>query len=147
MTDWTLWPKNEVKSVQVVDLKLPNSKKLRVLNYYGIWTKGKIGNKETLEACKKINKLATEVNYPTIITGDFNLFPDTESMKVFNTHFISLVDQHNIQTTRPKSNELNHLKRNVVDFILINKEVKVNSFEVLDSDVSDHLPLILDFGL
>lgn len=145
MTDWTLWPENEAKSVQVVDLELPNSKKLRVLNYHGIWTKEKIGNKETLEACQKINQLATEVNYPTIITGDFNLFPDTESMRVFNKNFISLVDQHNIQTTRPKSNELSHLERNVVDFILISKEVKVNSFEVLDSDISDHLPLILDF--
>lgn len=147
MTDWTNWPKNEVKSVQVVDLQLPSSKKLRVLNYHGIWTKEKIGNKETLEACKKINKLATEVNYPTIITGDFNLFPNTESMRVFNKDFISLVDQHNIQTTRPKTNELSLLERNVVDFILISKGFKVNSFEVLDSDVSDHLPLILDFEL
>ncbi|MBI2315181.1 endonuclease/exonuclease/phosphatase family protein [Candidatus Daviesbacteria bacterium] len=147
MTEWTNWPENEVKSVQVVDLILSGNKKLRILNYHGIWTKEKIGNKETLKACKKINQLAREVNYPTIIAGDFNLFPDSESMKVFNKHFISLVDQHNIQTTRPESNELSHLKRNVIDFILISKGVKVNSFEVLDSDVSDHLPLILDFEL
>ncbi len=147
LVDWTLWPENEAKSVQVVDLQLPGNKKLRVLNYHGIWTKEKIGNKETLRACQKINQLATEVNYPTIIAGDFNLFPDSKSMKVFNKHFISLIDQHNIQTTRPKSNELNHLKRNVIDFILITPDIKVNSFEVLDSDVSDHLPLVLEFDL
>lgn len=143
--DWSTWPKNQSKAVQVVDLKLPDLKKLRVLNYHGIWTKEKIGNYETLEACKKINKLATEVNYPTIITGDFNLFPDTESMKVFHGSFVSLVDKHGVQTTRPKTNELSHLKRNVVDFIFVTKDIKVKSFEVLDTDVSDHLPLVLGF--
>ena len=145
LTDWTIWPKNEAKSVQVVDLRLPGNKKLRILNYHGIWTKEKIGNKETLAACEKISQLATEVNYPTIITGDFNLFPDTESMRVFHDNFISLVNKYNIQTTRPKANELSHLKRNVIDFIFISNGIKVKSFEVLDTDVSDHLPLILDF--
>lgn len=145
-TDWSTWPQKQPKAVQVVDLQLP-SKKLRILNYHGIWTKEKIGNPETLEACKKINKLATEVSYPTIITGDFNLFPDTQSMKVFQDHFISLVDKYNIQTTRPHNNELSHLQRNVVDFILITPDIKVSSFKVLDSDVSDHLPLILDFDI
>lgn len=144
-TDWSTWPQKQPKAVQVVDLELPDSKKLRILNYHGIWTKEKTGTRETLEACKKINKLATEVSYPTIITGDFNLFPDTKSMKVFQDHFISLVDKYSIQTTRPQSNELNHLQRNVVDFILVTPDIKIGSFKVLDSDVSDHLPLVLDF--
>lgn len=147
VTDWSSWPKNQSKAVQIVDLKLPNLKKLRVLNYHGIWTKEKIGNKETLDACKKISQLATEVDYPTIITGDFNLFPDTQSMQVFQDNFISLVDKHNIPTTRPKTNELNHLDRNVVDYILVSKAIKVNLFKVLDTDVSDHLPLVLDVDL
>ncbi|MCL5784376.1 MAG: endonuclease/exonuclease/phosphatase family protein [Patescibacteria group bacterium] len=143
-TDWQTWPQKQPKAVQIVDIQLPNLKKLRILNYHGIWTKEKIGNKETLAACKKINDLAKEVDYPVIIVGDFNLFPDTKSMRVFKT-FISLVDKYNIQTTRPKSNELSHLERNVVDYILVSKGIKVNSFEVLDTDISDHLPLILDF--
>jgi len=109
--------------------------------------KKKNGNAETLKACKKILALAKEVNYPTIIAGDFNLFPDTPSMQVFYKDFISLVDKYNISTTRPKNNELSHLKRNVVDYILVSKDIKVKSFEVLDSDVSDHLPLILDFEI
>ncbi|OGE19792.1 hypothetical protein A3J19_04085 [Candidatus Daviesbacteria bacterium RIFCSPLOWO2_02_FULL_41_8] len=146
-TDWSTWPAKQPKAVQVVDLQLPNFEKIRILNYHGIWTKEKIGNPETLAACKRINKLATEVSYPTIITGDFNLFPDTKSMKVFQNHFISLVDKYHIQATRPESNELNHLQRNVVDFILVTPNIKIKSFKVLDSDVSDHLPLILDFEL
>jgi len=147
VTDWSSWPKNQSKAVQVVDLELPNLKKLRIINYHGIWTKEKVGNDETARACRKILGLAKEVNYSTIIVGDFNLFPDTPSMRVFYNDFISLVDRHNISTTRPKHNELSNLERNIVDYILVSKDIKVNSFAVLDSNVSDHLPLILDFEI
>lgn len=147
VTDWSTWPKKQSKAVQVADLQLPNSKKLRVLNYHGIWSKEKIGNDQTLKACQKILELAKQVTYPVIIAGDFNLFPDTPSMKVFNEDFISLVNEYNIPTTRPQHNELSHLQRNVVDYILISKDVKINSFEVVDADVSDHLPLVVDFEI
>jgi endonuclease/exonuclease/phosphatase family metal-dependent hydrolase len=147
VTDWSTWIQNQAKAVQVVDLELPDNKKLRVLNYHGIWTKEKLGNAETLKACKQILDLAKAVQGPTIIAGDFNLFPDTPSMQVFYKDFISLVDTYKIKTTRPSSNELSNLKRNVVDFVMVTPDIKVNSFEVLDSDVSDHLPLILDFEL
>jgi endonuclease/exonuclease/phosphatase family metal-dependent hydrolase len=147
ITDWKNWPKCFSTGVQIVDLKLPKSKMLRVINYHGIWTKEKVGNIETLNACRKILSLAKEVNYPTIIAGDFNLFPDSPSMQVFYKDFISLVDKHNIVTTRPNNNELSHLERNVVDYVLVSKGIKINSFKVLDSDVSDHLPLVLDFEI
>lgn len=147
VTDWSTWPKKQSKAVQVVDLELPNSKKLRVLNYHGIWSKEKIGNDQTLKACQKILELAKQVTYPVIIAGDFNLFPNTPSMEVFSDDFISLVNEYNIFTTRPNHNELSHLQRNVVDYILVSKDVKINSFEVVNTDVSDHLPLVLDFEI
>lgn len=147
VTDWSNWPMKQSQAVQVVDLELNSLQKLRVLNYHGIWTKEKIGNKETIEACRKIKSLARQVNYPVIIIGDFNLFPDTESMMVFKDDFVSLIDEYNISTTRPGSNELSHLERNVIDYILVSKGIKIKSFKVLDSDVSDHLPLVLDFEL
>jgi hypothetical protein len=58
--DWSTWIQNQAKAVQVVDLELPDKKKLRVLNYHGIWTKEKFGNDETLKACKQILDLANE---------------------------------------------------------------------------------------
>ena len=68
-------------------------------------------------------------------------------METFYKDFVSLVDKFNILTTRPKSNELSNFKRNIVDYVLVSKDIKVNSFAVLDSDVSDHLPLVLDFEI
>ena len=141
------FPENQIRSIQIVDLELPDNKKARIINYHGIWTKEKLGNEFTLSACRKILEKAKEVNYPTIITGDFNLFPDTVSMQMFYKDFTSLVDKYHISTTRPNHNELSHLERNVVDYILVSKNVKVNNFEVLESTISDHLPLILDFEI
>jgi endonuclease/exonuclease/phosphatase family metal-dependent hydrolase len=147
ITDWKNWPKCFSTGVQVADLKLHQSKMLRVINYHGIWTKEKVGNPETLKACKKILSLAKRVNYPTIVAGDFNLFPNTPSMQVFYKDFISLVDKYGVITTRPQDNELSDLKRNVVDYILVSKDIAVKSFKIPDSNISDHLPLILDFDL
>ena len=130
--------------MQITDLKLAKTK-IRVLNYHGIWSKDKRGAKKTLEACKKIKELALEANYPSIICGDFNLFPDTESMQVFYNNFVNLVDEYDIKTTRPGDNELSSKKRNVVDYILVDKRIKVNNFRVVNSNVSDHLPLVLEF--
>ena len=143
-TDFSNWPDVDFRAVLVADLDI-NGKPLRILNYHGIWTRGKLGNEKTLAACRKINTLALEAKGEVIICGDFNLFPDTPSMKVFEDNFISLGDKFNIKTTRPASNELNGSARNVVDYIWVSKGINAKNFEVIDCDVSDHLPLILEF--
>lgn len=147
VTDWSNWPQEDHRAVQVVDVLIKKDKKLRLLNYHGIWTQHKQGNELTLEACRKIERLASEVDYPVIINGDFNLFPDTPSIRVFDDKFINLLNKYNVKTTRPSSNELSAKSRNVVDYIFVSKNIKVNKFEVIESDVSDHLPLMLDFDL
>ena len=145
-TDRSKWPDEDYRAVLVTDLKIGN-KQLRVLNYHGIWTRDKQGNEKTLKACKMINNLALEAESEVVICGDFNLFPDTPSMKLFNKNYTSLVDKFNVKTTRPSSNELSKLERNVVDYIWVSKGIKINSFEVVLNDISDHLPLVLNFEI
>jgi endonuclease/exonuclease/phosphatase family metal-dependent hydrolase len=146
ITDWSKWPEEDYRGVQVSDLNI-EGKKLRLLNYHGIWSKDKMGTDKTLAACKIIKRIALEIDYPAIIVGDFNLFPDTPSISLFKPELISLVDQYDIKTTRPLTNQLNDKSRNVVDYIFVTKGIKVDDFKVLDSNVSDHLPLILDFEI
>ena len=145
VTDWSNWPHEDQRAVEVVDCNV-NGKKLRILNYHGIWSQNKVGNEKTLKACKKIAKLASEVD-AAIICGDFNLFPDTESIAVLNKNFISLVDTFKINTTRPSTNELNDKKRNIVDYIFVTEAVTVKNFSVINENVSDHLPLVLEFNI
>ena len=141
------WPDEQYRAILMVDLAIRNAKNLRIINYHGIWTRDKKGNSKTYEACNKILDFASAFNGNVIICGEFNLLPDTPSMKIFQRDFISLVDRFNIKTTRPSSNELNGNGRNVVDYIFVDKKIKVKSFKVLNEDVSDHLPLVLDFAL
>lgn len=145
-TDNSKWPDEDYRAVLVTD-HVFDGKKLRILNYHGVWTRNKMGTEKSIAANRIIRDLALQAEGEVIICGDFNLFPDTPSMKLLDDKFESLVDTYKIQTTRPASNELSQHKRNVVDYVLISKGINVKNFKVLDSDVSDHLPLILDFEL
>ena len=60
---------------------------------------------------------------------------------------MSLVDTFHIKSTRPQANELSKIKRNVIDYIFVSKGITVKNFTVIDSDVSDHLPLLLEFTI
>lgn len=141
------WPNEQERAILITDLLVDGDKPLRIINYHGIWTRDKKGNDKTYEACKKIHSYASMFGGNVLICGDFNLFPDTPSIKIFKKDFVSLVNRFDIQTTRPPSNELNGNGRNVVDYIFVDKKIKVNNFNVHNGDVSDHLPLVLDFEL
>ncbi len=144
VTDWSHWPKEDYRAFIVADLQLPETK-VRIITYHGIWSRDKQGTPLTKQACERIREIATAVAYPCIICGDFNLFPDTESISVLSDTFTSLVDSYNIDTTRPASNELHHQQRNVVDYIFVSHGIHTVDFSVPNIEVSDHLPLILEF--
>lgn len=144
--DCANWPDEDYRSILITD-HIVNNKKLRLINYHGIWTRDKQGNDKTMNANKIIRDIAHRSEGEVIICGDFNLFPDTESMKIFRDKFRSLVDIYDIRTTRPSANELNTAQRNVVDYVWISEGIIVTDFSVPKVKISDHLPLILNFNL
>lgn len=81
-----------------------------------------------------------------IIGGDFNLAPETRSVAMFAENgYKNLIKENMIATTR------NHLawdkypvKQFYSDYIFVNSAVRVEHFEVIENEVSDHLPLVLD---
>lgn len=61
---------------------------VHLINHHGYHVPGhKKGNDFTLKACQQIVEYATKLEGPVIITGDFNLEPDSESIEVINAHF------------------------------------------------------------
>jgi len=105
ITDWSQWPAEDYRAFQVVDLNIKNTQ-LRIITYHGIWSRDKKGTVLTQKACETIKGIAMTVDHSSLICGDFNLFPDTSSMRIFNDSFAILVDAYDIKTTRPPSNEL-----------------------------------------
>jgi endonuclease/exonuclease/phosphatase family metal-dependent hydrolase len=119
-------------------------KKFLIANLHGFWKPGdKEDTKESLKQSDKILEFLKTFNGPRILCGDFNLNPQTESIKKLErSGLINLIRKYNITNTRSK---LHTRKEKFADYIFVSPEVKVNEFKVLDKHISDHLPLYLKF--
>jgi endonuclease/exonuclease/phosphatase family metal-dependent hydrolase len=145
--DWTNWKQEDHGRVlQVVELE-NNCKKFQVLNIHGIWTEDKKGDDRTIKQCEYVVNAAKRKDIPTIITGDFNLSPDSPSIQKINNHFRNLIGEYSIGTTRPDFDDGTDKGKNVVDYVFVSNDIEVKKFETIQTDISDHLPLMLDFEL
>jgi endonuclease/exonuclease/phosphatase family metal-dependent hydrolase len=118
-------------------------KDVLIANFHGFWKPGaKKDTKESLEQSDKINEFLKSFNGPKILCGDFNLGPDTESMKKLEKDLLNLITIYNVRNTRSKFYTRNE---KFADYILISSDINVKEFSVIDRHVSDHLPLYLDF--
>lgn len=115
-----------------------------VYNLHGHWVPGdKSDTKETLEQTKVILDTLVGVEDPKVICGDFNLRPDTESIRAFDASLRNLVIEHGITSTRTALFPWPH---RAVDYTFVSRDVEVKSFEVLPDVVSDHAPLVVEIS-
>jgi hypothetical protein len=91
---------------------------------------------------------------PKIIGGDFNLIPDTKSVAMFEeAGYRNLIKDFNIKNTRNEiswkqfQDKPGYIKQHFADYVFVSRDVKVNKFDVPYIEISDHLPLILDFEI
>jgi len=87
-----------------------------------------------------------EKNGRKIIGGDFNLLPETKSAQMFEENgYRSLIKDFRIRTTRNRlAWELYpNDKQYYSDYVFVSPEVNVREFSVPESEISDHLALIL----
>lgn len=134
------------RSLQIVELKV-NNKRVQILNVHGLHSRDKKDSKRTLAQCRYILDAAKRKDIPTIIAGDFNLLPNTKSIKILNKEFKNLINEYGITATRPDFDDGRDVGNNVVDYIFVNDKIKVNKFQVFDTNISDHFPLILNFDI
>jgi endonuclease/exonuclease/phosphatase (EEP) superfamily protein YafD len=107
-----------------------------------------------MKQSQKIIDFFEDKNEPKIIGGDFNLELDTKSLKMFEeAGYSNLVKDFDIKTTRNEfawkqfRNTPGFVQQYYADYVFTSPEVKVKSFEVPYMEISDHLPLILDFEI
>ncbi len=93
---------------------------------------------------KKVKEIFTSFKGPKILCGDFNLRPDTESIKMLESDMKNLIIEYGVTSTR--SNLHTRLEK-FADYIMASDDVRVNNFEVINKHVSDHLPLLLEFAV
>ena len=130
------------KNIQFI--QFPKSdKEYTVVNFHGLWTgDGRGDTEERLSQSKKLKEFLNIIGGTKIICGDFNLTLDTKSVSIIDENMRNLIRESGITSTR---NRFFEFPDKYCDYILVDPDVKVNDFKVLEDEISDHLALVLDF--
>lgn len=131
------------------------AEKFALCGVHGIAEPGeKLDTVERIKQSQEVINSVKEVKLPAIIGGDFNLLPNTKSVKMFEeAGYRNLIKDFNIQETRNRlaweffKDTPGYVQQHFADFCFVSKDIKVKSFEVPDIEISDHLPLILEFDI
>jgi len=115
-----------------------------ILNVHGLWNgMGKTDTEDRLLQSQKIRAFMDTIRTPKILCGDFNLKPDTESVKILEKGMKNLVSEYNVESTRTS---FYTKPEKFADYIFTSLEIAINRFEVMKDEVSDHAALLLDFN-
>ena len=138
---------NLATPLQYINLSF-NGKNLAVFNFHGTcFPFNKLDAPNRLKEARKVREIMSQISGAKIIVGDFNILPQTESLNIIGGDMRNLIKEYNIERTRSKLSPFfgkpNFHK--FADYTLVSKEIEVISFEVPDLNISDHLPMILEF--
>lgn len=129
---------------QWVKIKSENSGNVTILNLHGLWQRNsqKKDTPERMEQSQKIKEFFNNHNGKKILCGDFNIINDGNAMSLLEEDMINLIKKYDIKSTRsshyPKEEKF-------ADYILTSTNIEIEDFQVLSDEVSDHLPLLLEF--
>lgn len=120
-----------------------NRRKYLIGNFHGIWyPHDKLDTEDRLEQSKIIRNFLQKRPEKIVLCGDYNLLPDTKSMLILDKDLRNLIKLHAVKKTR---SELHTGTAKITDYILVSSEVEVKDFKVINTTVSDHLPLYIEF--
>lgn len=133
---------NHPRNLQFVTFKNDN-KEVTVANIHGLWTGiNKKDTEDRLEQSRRIKTFLSSISGVKILCGDFNLLPDTESVKIIESIPLrNLVADYGVTSTRTS---LYNKPDKFADYIFISKDIEVKEFKVLPDEVSDHSPLLIE---
>jgi len=107
---------------------------------------GKIDSPKRIQQSKTISEFIKNTTGPKIMAGDFNLLPDTQSIKMIeDAGMRNLVKDYKVSSTRTKLYRKFVNGPKFADYIFSSSDIQINDFRVLPDIVSDHAPLFIDF--
>ncbi|HEX3095525.1 MAG TPA: endonuclease/exonuclease/phosphatase family protein [Patescibacteria group bacterium] len=126
------------RSFQVCEIDV-NGQTIQVGNVHGLYSEDKLDSEQTIAQTKFFIEKLKLKNLPSILVGDFNLLPETESMKVVDEVYQNLNAKFNVASTRSKGQ--------VIDYIFTSPEFTAINLQVDQVDISDHYPVIAEINL
>ncbi len=128
-----------------------NGKKFLVLNVHGFWEPAaKVDNPKRFRQSQIILDFIEKYDIPKIVAGDLNLRITTKALLMLDSKLRNLVKEYGVPTTRSILYEAKWRVENddrYADYIFVSDDVSVKDFKVLQDQVSDHLPLYLEFEI
>ncbi len=141
-------PENEAKgytakNLQYIDIE-HNQKILSIYNFHGLYSgSGKTDNADRIDQSNKLINFIKSHSTEFILGGDFNLLPDTESIKMLSSSLrcINLINKYEVKSTRTS---LYKKPLRFADYIFVSPNIRIKEFKVLPDEISDHSPLLLE---
>ncbi len=126
-------------------------KKIWIINTHLARGKTHKDNPIKLSQGKKLFEKVKQISEPFILSGDFNVTPESKIIPPFSTIARNLVIENNITNTlNPKTHYGKKLfpKGLAVDYIFPSKNMRVKSFRLIDEvDLSDHFGLYAELEI
>jgi endonuclease/exonuclease/phosphatase family metal-dependent hydrolase len=134
---------NHARNIQYAKINI-NNRPVTVINFHGLWNgKGKADSEERIQQSKKIVSFLEGVKGEIILSGDFNLRPDTESISILeDVGLRNMVTEHGITSTRTSYYKK---EEKFADYVFVTNGIDVKDFKMLPEEVSDHSALLLEF--
>ncbi len=139
----------EANAVQCLEI-LMGTGSLWVMNFHGQSRPGdKLDTPKRLKQSKILASLIKKLKGPKILCGDFNLMPNTESVRMVERAGLkNLITIYKIKNTRNSVSWKRYGNRqHFADFTFVSPELQVKKFKVPYNLASDHLPMVLEFSL
>lgn len=128
--------------------RLADGRVLHVLSHHNHIVRneaGRLYSKTSEINFKTIAEYIATLSGPVIFSGDFNLFKESTCLQPLKEiGLTNLNDVHNIQHAR---NEFSWKAEECVSHVFISPDIQVHDYRVATDNVSDHLPLVMDFSL
>lgn len=137
------------RGMQYLTIKTPGGM-LTIGNLHGVLDGGrKDDSPARSRQFQIIADFFAQIHHPKILCGDFNARPETKSLGLLEKEMSNLISAYNITITRthwyPGLKEYDDA---VSDYMFASPDITVQQFEVPEvTEVSDHLPLVLEFSL
>lgn len=131
------------RNLQYIQLRLAG-RPVTVINLHGLWNgQGKTDSPERLEQFRKVKAFVKAIRGATIVCGDLNILPTTQSLALLEEDLRNLIKVYGITSTRTRWYP--HAD-GFADYVLVSPDVFIEAFQVLDEDISDHTPLLVTVG-
>lgn len=113
---------------------------LNIYNVHGIWGLDGEDNPSRLKMSEIIvSQIQGKEN--VIVAGDFNMFPNTQSIRAIERHLTSVFGTE-LPTTHNLSRKPPGYGKGPVDMVFVSTDIKVLNHFCPQVDISDHMPLV-----